>query len=358
MNKISLIENLEWLSKLKQQEGFSIIDTHVHPIDVMGTENNPNINNEKSITKKQDYLKPGLLEIFNYGKIAVIGTDITLKILPNLAANTIKNIYRGISQDKIVSEMNIAKIDKAILLPIEPWVSAEQIAAVFNNPEKFNILGSIDVHSISVNNVQKEIERQKQEYGIIGLKLHPSLQGFHPIPSHNKPPLDEILNAIYTTASINGLYLHFHTGKSFFSEKINDLGVKSYRSRNISRIINFVESDFSSELFSNYKIPMILAHAASYGETDFPADTIGRIKRRYDNIFFDTSGISVATAINLIKTVGPERIIFGSDGPYNRMAFNVAFLFESIIKTIPKNQQKNALASVFGKNFRCHVIKK
>ena len=81
MTKEAVIKILGKLQVLKKKTGIEIVDTHVHPGDVMGVVHYLETkfgNHHLSM----DYLEPGILEKFNYSKFEKFGSRIAFKIFP------------------------------------------------------------------------------------------------------------------------------------------------------------------------------------------------------------------------------------------------------------------------------------
>ncbi len=62
------------------------------------------------------------------------------------------------------------------------------------------------------------------------------------------------------------------------------------------------------------QIQFIMAHMGGYGTWQKPMNGIG-LAMRYPNVFVDTSQVTVKHIELAVKYLGPDKIIFGSDGP-------------------------------------------
>lgn len=62
------------------------------------------------------------------------------------------------------------------------------------------------------------------------------------------------------------------------------------------------------------QIQFIMAHMGGYGTWWKPMEGIG-LARRYPNVSVDTSQVPVKFIERAVKELGPDKIIFGSDGP-------------------------------------------
>ena len=143
----------------------------------------------------------------------------------------------------------------------------------------------------------REIEERAQE-GARGIKLHPANQRYF--------PNDRRLWPAYHKAQELGLPIISHSGKAALLEDPEEH----------ARPANFVDvlRDFP-------EINIVFAHMAR----GYP-DEVAEIMQTYPNSFVDTSGaidgtlttpiVSDAEAVEMIRRVGPDRVLFGSDWPW------------------------------------------
>lgn len=114
--------------------------------------------------------------------------------------------------DEVIDQMDDAGLDKLCVLPIAPYMSNDDIAAlVSRRPERFIGFASTPpfAQTTSIPRIDpvEELERAVNELGLVGLKLHPLIQGFE----LNNPGLAPLLRA----AGRLGIPVLFHTGPSF-----------------------------------------------------------------------------------------------------------------------------------------------
>jgi len=350
MNKFK--ENLLNIQNLKKDFGLEIIDTHIHPTDVMGVVHFDEIVDE---CRHENYSKPGILERFKYGPIEKIGSRIFFKLFPSQVDKIIRNTYGSVNSQRIEEEMEVSLTDKAVLLSLDPWAPTEKVYRKFSS-EDFMILGSIDIHSIDKENIGPLIHKYVAEYGIIGLKLHPNLQNFHPQPCENNEEICEKLRIIYRLAEQYKIYLLFHGGISNYTKEINGKYGFHQRSRIYGKIENFLYTKGRNELL-NLNVPIVIAHIGHYGLANVDYESIKKIGYQHDNLFFDTSGVSPKVISNSLRILPSKKFIFGSDALYNRIAFNASFLYEAAEECHNGEDLTDILLNIFGKNFRNFLIK-
>jgi predicted TIM-barrel fold metal-dependent hydrolase len=349
----NVIQIINKVNELKKQLHFEIIDSHVHPYDVMGV-----VHYSETIQSSHinNYLRPGLLELFNYGRIEKLGSQIYFKFFQKSIFSTIQSIYKGIDSRRILDEMNVSLVDKTVLLPLEPWVPTEFVCEKFKNNDQFYKLASIDVHAIEVHRIEPLIVSYIDKFNIIGIKLHPNLQNFKPIPRQNPLEIQKKLEKIYEVATKNKLYLLFHGGISNYTKDINSKYDLIKRSKTNALLHNFCDLQGRSELFDKYDVPIIIAHMGSYGLINPNYKLIKHISDIHRNVFFDTSGISPYVIENVLNCIPSTKIIFGSDGLYNRMSYNIAYLYLAAKRCNNGENVGTILMNIFCNNFYKRVL--
>ena len=163
-----------------------------------------------------------------------------------------------------------------------------------------------------------------RERGARGIKLHPNLQGFRPLPEQNPPGLAGRLRLLYAAAREHRLYLHFHGGRSFFAARADARYPETPRLRDAALLSAFVDDEGRSDFFETCGVPVILAHLGHFGVHPFDAALLRRIAERHPNVFFDTSAASAPRIRAALEAVGPKRLLLGSDGLYNSLFHSLA----------------------------------
>ena len=347
MNKQKIISILSKITELKKNTGLKIIDTHIHPLDVMGVVHYKNVKNEYT---KADYLTPGILEKFNYDRVAKIGSKLFFDFFPEGINDIIKNNYTKVTERRILDEMDSALVDSAIMLPIAPWLPAEIAGEKFLS-SRLLTLGSIDIHNIKEEEIDNVLKTLKEKYKIVGVKLHPNLQNFKPQPSHNSPELGKKLHRLYKFAEKEHLYLLFHGGISHYTDFIDPKYQGDISRSCINAVLeNFCDNNGKSELFKNYSIPIVIAHLGHYGIIRPNYKLIKLIAKKFNNVYFDTAGVSPSSIKNTLRIIPSRKIIFGSDALYNRMAYNLAFLYLAAESAKNGEKKENILLNMLEKN--------
>ncbi|AAK42291.1 amidohydrolase [Saccharolobus solfataricus] len=147
-------------------------------------------------------------------------------------------------------------------------------------------------------NADEELKRSIKEFEPVGVKLHPQLQGFH--------PLDERALKIYEIIDNHGLIVVFHTGTSGIGA-----GVKSSIRLDYGRPIYF---DEIAVRFQNMKI--ILAHFGWPWTEEAIAIALHK-----PNVYLDLSGWAPRYIPQVIWSNAKrlsDKLLFGSDFPLIR----------------------------------------
>lgn len=345
--KSDVAKSLQAVKDLKQKLSFEIVDSHFHPIDVMGVAPHACAHDDEMGVHP---LSAGILEIFKYDRIAKIGTSIVSQIAPAYFAQTVKNTFTHFSDHALLNEMKFTGTDYICAMPIEPWSTTEALANRYSGNKRVLLLASVPIHSINARDVEPYLIKCKEQFHAVGVKLHPNLQCFNPQPSDNPQPVGDVLSEIYRVSEKIGLYLHFHAGASYYTSSVHQSFIGAKRSKTAGLLSNFFH-DGKSEVFGKYRVPIVLAHLASYGVAEVDTTNIALTKKMHQNVFFDTSGVSPRLIANFVNEFGYSALIYGSDGPYNRMAYNIAFLYDALSNSLDESELEVAIPQVFGKTY-------
>ncbi len=136
--------------------------------------------------------------------------------------------------------------------------------------------------------------------GLRGLKLHPEYQGF--------APDDPRLDAMYEAVREAGLVLLFHAGE--------DIGIPTVRG---------TPAAFARLVARRPGLRLVLAHMGGFGMWDEVEDLLVG-----SDVHLDTSytlgHLETDRFVSLVRAHGPERVLFGSDGPWTDMGEELARL--------------------------------
>lgn len=345
-----------YLLDLKKSHGLKIIDTHIHPLDVMGVVHFIDYKKEGDIREAANYFKPGLMEKLKFGRLANFLSNNLFNLFTRTVVKEIKSLYNNAGERRVLEEMEGALADKVVFLSVEPWSDTFLIKEHFNN-QKFLLLGSFDINRLKIDEIEPRLNRYIDELGIVGLKLHPNLQNFKPQPGDNPPEIAAKLKLIYRLAEKHKLYLLFHGGLSSFTEYTDEKYYDLRRSKDNARLENFCAADGASELFGQYNIPIVIAHLGHFGFNKINERLVKLISEKYGQVYFDTAAVSPRLISRFIELVGSQKIVLGSDALYNRMVYGIYFVYQAARSAKTKESFNEIICNILGENFNSKILK-
>jgi predicted TIM-barrel fold metal-dependent hydrolase len=233
----------------------------------------------------------------------------------------------------LLGEMDLCKIDQAVLLPINcekshnsRMPSNDEVAdLVKRNGDR--LIGFASVDPNAGREALSELRRTHDQLGLKGLKLNPALQEFDPTGP-------EAL-AIYTEAEQLEMPILIHTGLTFS----NQFSIKHNQ-----------PLPFDDIARKHPKLRICLAHMSWPWVWDATAVAI-----RNPNVYMDTAGTFAGTPLEHVRQIASlipprvienmlgDRLMFGSD--YPRIEENKMF---SAVSTLPVRQE--TLDAILGGN--------
>lgn len=313
---ITLNTLLTYFGDIKARNGIIIYDTHIHPFDVLGVCDKKPVN---SIERAES--EPSLLEKLNFNPLALSILDALFLGAPWYIKKNICTNFATDNYSKLIREMDNTNVDRGVIVPIAPFVGVDTLTPYMNS-NRFSILGTIDIHNIGIDGIEKELLRQIKEYKIQGIKLHPNIQRFYPIPSHNEEELAEKLVRLYESVNKLKLYVLFHSGISYLPsgggfEKVLYAVLENFFDKN-------------KNLFDFLSVPIVLAHLGSYNIKVPNNDLLNKVFQQYDHVYLDTAGVNSSFIDKLINKTTSEKIIFGSDAGYFDIKHSVYRILRSL----------------------------
>jgi predicted TIM-barrel fold metal-dependent hydrolase len=187
----------------------------------------------------------------------------------------------------LIQSMDTYDVDRSIVFPIANFndhsfseMNTQIAEAIKEYPDRLTGFARVNPHR-GPKAVQ-EIKRSIEELGLKGLKLHPTMEIF--------PANSRIVHPIMRTATELDIPVIFHSGTPPYAlpSQIADVAVRFPR------------------------ISIIMAHIGK----SLAVEAIASAKRS-NNLFLETSGCSSRIGLleGAVKTLGADRIVFGSDWP-------------------------------------------
>ena len=287
---------------------FEIIDAHVHtyPTREMGLRTKGNVGDGNDLGGTMEELNEAMAE-------GAISRSVVLCLHPyaDMREALLSRLPGGLSDvQQAQAEAEVEETLQARQIRRNEWTceSASQHQGIIP-------FIAVDP-SMPTEAICREIEGRVRDNGAKGLKLHASLNRFH--------PYDPRLNPAYDLAQEQGLPIVFHGGN--FTE-----GTAQY-----SR-----PKEFKDVAQRFPKLTFVLAHL---GQDYF--DETREIAALYPQVHFDCSaiissvgkpgGIGSDEIVSLIREIGVERVQFGSDYPFFHPAWAAAALLSLPLTTDEK----------------------
>ncbi len=225
-----------------------------------------------------------------------------------------------VSTGDLLNLMDANQVERAVIAPVD------QYTAVYNREGNDFILDQAHQYPnrflplVTANpwfGQQALAElRRGFEAGAVGLKLHPGLQGFQ--------ITDEIVGPLIEVAQAYHRPVYFHTGTPVTSMPLQ-----------------------LTELAQRFpEVNFIMGHM---GFSDFWNDVADAAKGAR-NVYLETSSHWPSFVVDMVRVIGSQRILYGSDHPMNLMGLEI----EKIVRHIAdKEDQENILhrtaETLFGK---------
>jgi predicted TIM-barrel fold metal-dependent hydrolase len=191
-------------------------------------------------------------------------------------------MHVGLGPDEVVAEMDRHGVDMAVVCPLGQDIDNEYIAeAVQKFPDR--LIGFCEANPRDPD-APRVIRKCVEEYGLKGFKLHPQMQGHSPSSHVMMDPLMEVCSEF-------GLPIYAHC--------LDDMWVTPFQYEEMIRP------------FPN--VPLILGHM---GFMWLRGDAM-LVAQRHPNVYLETSFTSLGAQREVIRVLGPERVIMGTDWPHN-----------------------------------------
>ncbi len=206
--------------------------------------------------------------------------------------------------EELRATIETCSISKAVMVNFAPvnWTKGNNFWTCAIAKDTEDLIPFISPHPYMKGRKPVDEIKHKLPWGAKGIKFHPDAQKFY--------PNDKKLWPIYEFCQEKNLPMVFHSGKN-----INSPG-------------QFSEPRLFAEVLTEFpKLTLVLAHLGNGFW-----DQTKKLAAEFSNVFFDTaiaiSGIytrdektreqylSDEESIDMIETIGSERIMFGSDFPW------------------------------------------
>jgi uncharacterized protein len=207
----------------------------------------------------------------------------------------------GITIEELIAQMDAAGVDRALAWLQPPYLrhtdeaNAYVAQATRQHPDRIIGFGWVDPH-LGLDAGRETIRRCLNEYGFHGIKLNGAQNSFFiDHPTLALPVVDEIARA--------GTVLALHVGADAFEH------THPFRVGKLARLYP--------------EMPILMVHMGGVGHADLTAAAL-EIAQEHDNITFIGSAVKSRPILRAVRTLGPQRLCFGSDTPFEYMHVELA----------------------------------
>ena len=193
----------------------------------------------------------------------------------------------------LIAQMDEAGIEKSILYAVEAplvYASNEYVHALCRQfPDRFLGFASVNPKAADAPAI---LEKAVRQMGMLGLKLHPPLQDFYPD--------DEAVFPVYQKAMELDIPVVFHVGTTPFGAMCRLAQADPLRIDEVA--VRFPQ------------LRILLTHLGTLWHNE-----AFMVVEKNPNVFIDTAAyiteIPQILTSDLVRRIGPEKIIFGTDYP-------------------------------------------
>jgi predicted TIM-barrel fold metal-dependent hydrolase len=208
------------------------------------------------------------------------------------AASRARNLTA--TRENMRKDMDRYGVVKSACMPIPPYLTFDDLKAAAKKDDGIIPFTGVDfLAKFDKDKVRAKLKKDVGE-GARGLKLHPIL--------HKVPLTDEKTFETVEAFAPHGLPILFHLGISHYYPKDGEDG----------QAPEYGEAHYARDLVKAFpKVSFIVGHAGLY-EIDGVIDMMSSMK----NAHVDVSFQSPKNIRRLIESLGPERVLLGSDWPW------------------------------------------
>lgn len=196
---------------------------------------------------------------------------------------------------KIVELMDQNKIDKAVLIPTasppKPRYYEDVRDALKEFPDRFY---GFFLANPKEENVCDMLEKAVNDYGFVGVKMHPT---FLAVPADDH----ELVYPIVERAKQLKICVMIHSDPFLYGTPWQ---------------IGLLAMDFPD-------VPVVMVHMGMVSIVF--VDAAINMAKRAPNLYLDTTGMSAESKIAVaVREIGVSRVLYGSDAPFRNFAYEMA----------------------------------
>lgn len=326
------------------KNGRRFYDIHVHPHDIVFNQLAYRRGSQEGVyhAHAAPYTPPSLgrLPLFPPGPEKALSDEWRTRIF----GMTLRKRYGHTGPLVVSDQMALCGIDEVLLLPVAgrtgPFM--DQMALVYRmfcGDDRCHLAGSIPT-DVPIGNLSGYVREMVHRFGIRAVKLHPNIAGLNMATSRAK----EWLEAVLSVCGVNRLPLILHVGRNSVLPRME--------------MASYADIDcFDGIDWSIADVPVVFAHAGIYCcEADevagrvFPKLT--RLLRTHDHLMVDIADLGFDAVRKVVRTMDPDRILFGSDALYATQWSMMVTLFIALSEVFPSPDAEERFVAIMSDNPR------
>lgn len=211
---------------------------------------------------------------------------------------------------QLIQKMNKAGVDKAVIFPFVEGEFFNDIIVEYVNESPDRLIPFCSVNPWLMGDAIKELERCLGDMKFKGIKLHPTLHGFH-LSDH------QLVDPIFEIAQKYNVPIISHGASDLYN----------------------APPEFAEIARSFPKVDLIMAHCGFF----WSVDQAIQYAKNLPNLYLEASRVPVFELTQAVNELGAEKVIWGTDSPF------VDYEWE-YIKMKRVTDSKDALALIVGGN--------
>lgn len=328
--ELNLSSNGDFIIKKELVEKYEIIDFHCHCFEGL-YQLFPAFLQKKKIKHNKSLMDlscfPFSMDLFDLNKIYF--SDCPTKLFSLNGFKTKIKLFTGAlvlnyaTSERLLTDMNYNGINRAVVLQINPpnKNSAEIMEEIVIKNERLYTFGS--VHPFD-ENIDEKI-KQYMDLHIKGWKINPHVCGFSIDGKESLALIEKLSKTDLPILCCSGLGLP------------QDLLFTNITSKQTKKdVFNQSLDKYEIVLDSFPNTTFILAHSGC-----FEFEKTIKILKKHQNVYTDISVQPTEHIKTLIKEIGAERILFGTDYPFVTQAFSIL----SVLRATKNEKERNLIFS-------------
>ncbi len=184
---------------------------------------------------------------------------------------------------ELVAKLDAAEMDRAVIFPfVEGSFSNEPIREYAREfPDR--LIPFCSVNPWDSDAAVEEARLRLGDEGFKGIKLHPTLHGYH-LADHG------MVDPIFEVAADHGVPVIVHGASDLYNSPL----------------------EFAEMARAFPEVPLLMAHMGTFWLFQQAIE----LAKELGNLYLETSRAPVFEIAEAVKALGPEKVIFGTDSPF------------------------------------------